>query len=68
MKLNELLSDFKILTTNEEETVLGKCNDIQSIENFSERDRFVIEALIRKSLVSKIIKNGNVLIVKNEIQ
>ena len=68
MKLNELLSDFQIQTTNEEEDVLKKCDSLQPIHMFSERDRFVIEGLIRKSLVSKVVQNGTVLIVKNDIQ
>ena len=68
MKLNELLSNFSIMTSNEEKDVLKKCNQIQSIDNFSPRDQFVIEGLIRKSLVSKIVRNGNVLIVRNELQ
>ena len=68
MKLNELLSDFQIQTTNEEEVVLKKCDSLQPIHLFSERDRFVIEGLIRKSLVSKVVQNGTVLIVKNDIQ
>ena len=68
MKLNELLSDFQIQTTNEEEVVLKKCDSLQPIHMFSERDRFVIEGLIRKSLVSKVVQNGTVLILKNDIQ
>jgi len=67
MKLNELLKDFTIQMSNEEKEVLAKCKSVQPIHMFSQRDRFVIEGLIRKSLVSKIIHNGDVLVVKNEI-
>ena len=66
MKLNELLSDFQIQTTNEEEVVLKKCDSLQPIHMFSERDRFVIEGLIRKSLVSKVHNNGNTMVVAND--
>ncbi len=68
MKLNELLSEFQVQTSNEEDSVLEKCGSLQSIDSFSERDRFVIEGLIRKSLVSKVIQNGTILIVKNDIR
>jgi len=68
MKLNELLTDFQIEMSNEEKEVLAKCKAVRPIHTFSERDRFVIEGLIRKSLVSKIIHNGDVLVVTNEIQ
>ena len=68
MKLNELPKDFTIQMFNEEKEVLEKCKSVQPIHMFSQRDRFVIEGLIRKSLVSKIIHNGDVLVVKNEIQ
>jgi len=68
MKLNELLTDFQIEMSNEEKEVLAKCKSVRPIHTFSERDRFVIEGLIRKSLVSKIIHNGDVLVVTNEIQ
>tara|TARA_B100001057_G_scaffold332272_1_gene332612 strand:- start:1186 stop:1392 length:207 start_codon:yes stop_codon:yes gene_type:complete len=67
MKINELLSDFTIQRTNEEQQVLDKCcSEAIPIYNFSERDRFILEALIRKALVSKIVKDGNVLVIANE--
>lgn len=68
MKLNELLTDFNIQMSNEEQEVLQRCKSVRPLHTFSERDKFVIEGLIRKSLVSKIIHNGDVLVVTNEIQ
>lgn len=68
MKLNELLTDFNIQMSNEEQEVLKRCKSVRPLHTFSERDKFVIEGLIRKSLVSKIIHNGDVLVVTNEIQ
>lgn len=67
MLLNELLKDFDIQMSNEEKEVLAKCKNVRPLHSFSQRDRFVIEGLIRKSLVSKIIHNGDVLVVENEI-
>ncbi len=68
MKLNELLSSFDIQTSNEEKQVLKKCSSVRPIHSFSERDRFIIESLIRKCLLSKIVNNGTVLVVANDLQ
>jgi|TARA_R110000796_G_scaffold133550_2_gene249150 hypothetical protein len=66
MKINELIQEFTIQATNEERVVMQKCDTVRSLDSFSERDRFIIEALIRKSLVSKIVQNGTVMVVINE--
>jgi len=66
MKINELIEEFTIQCTNEERAVLKKCNQVRSLDSYSERDRFVIEALIRKSLVSKLVQDGTVMVVINE--
>ena len=67
MKINELLGEFNIQRTNEEQKVLDRCSsEAIPMFNFSERDRFIIEGLIRKALVSKIIRDGTVLVVANE--
>jgi hypothetical protein len=65
MKINELIQNFTIFTTNEENAVLDKLTEPCYIENFNERDRTVIENLIRKSLVTKIIHHGGVMIKQN---
>lgn len=66
MKINELINDFEIHTSNEEREVLKKMSSVRPLSSYSERDRFIIEALIRKSLVSKVIQDGTVLVVQNE--
>ena len=66
MKINELIHTFTIQSTNEERAVLKKCNHVRSLDSYSERDRFIIEALIRKALVSKLIQDGTVMVVANE--
>ena len=58
MKLNELIEDFTIYTTNEEKQVLSKIDDMMSIDTFTEREQTIIENLIRKSLVSKVYNKG----------
>lgn len=66
MKINELLKDFKIYTTNEEKEVLMKLTQPKYLSEFSERDKFIIETLIRKSLVIKI-GNINPKVIANEL-
>jgi hypothetical protein len=54
MKINELLSEFKIWTTNEEKEILKKLKHPTKLSNLSEHDQFKVQAMIRKSLVTKI--------------
>lgn len=67
MKLNELIEDFTIYTTNEEKQVLSKIDDMMSIDTFTEREQTIIENLIRKSLVSKVQRQGSTLVMANEL-
>lgn len=66
MKLNELILDFKIATSNEEKEVLKSIKGVMPIGSFDEREQFVIENLVRKSLVSKVKQNGYTMVVANE--
>ncbi len=54
MKINELLSDFEIWTTNEEAELLRKLEHPIKLKALSEHDQFRVQALIRKSLVTKV--------------
>ncbi|CAB4125209.1 hypothetical protein UFOVP181_94 [uncultured Caudovirales phage] len=54
MKINELIQDFEIWTTNEEKELLNKLKDPVKLASLNEHDQFRVQALIRKSLVSKI--------------
>ena len=68
MKLNELIEDFTIYTTNEEQQVLSKIDDMMSIDIFTDREQVIIENLVRKSLVSKVqLENGSTLVMANEL-
>lgn len=66
MKLNELITDFKIIVSNEEEQLLTRFNGVMIPEEFTEREQRVIENLIRKSIVTKIDHKGKIFLVKNE--
>jgi hypothetical protein len=66
MKLNELITDFKIIVSNEEEQLLKRFDGVMIPEEFTEREQRVIENLVRKSVISKINHKGKVFLVKNE--
>jgi hypothetical protein len=57
MKIRDVLENFSIHASNEENALLASLNGPRAIEDFSEREQFILENLIRKSLVIKI-KNG----------
>ena len=67
MKINELLGSFEIFSTNEEDKLLAKLETLTPLQSFPERQRFVIENLIKKSLVSKRMRGKQVMVVKNDI-
>jgi hypothetical protein len=66
MKINELLSSFNVYTSNEEKKVLEKLSSPALLSEFTEHEQFVIEGLIRKSLVIKI-GTDNPRIIANEL-
>lgn len=66
MKLNELILSFTIQMSNEENEIYEKLDTRTSLEQFTEREQFIIQSLIRKSLVSKIILDGQTIVVRND--
>jgi len=66
MKLNELISSFEIYTTNDEQQVMESMQSISPIDQFTEREQVIIDNLVKKSLISKCIYNGQTMVVKNE--
>lgn len=66
MKINELISDFEIYVSNEESALLARMQHTQPMESFTEREQFIIENMIRKSIVTKIIRNNQIMVVSNE--
>lgn len=65
MKIEEIINQFEIFTTNEEKTMLSKLSEVRLLSSFSEREQFTIEGLIRKSLVIKI-GDHNPRVIANE--
>lgn len=65
MKINELISSFEIWTTNDEATLLEKLKTPVKLSSLSEQDQFKVQAMIRKSLITKI-GHENPSVVTNE--
>jgi hypothetical protein len=65
MKINELIDDFKIWTTNEETDILKKLRSPIKLASLTETEQFRVQAMIRKSLVTKIGQE-NPSVVANE--
>lgn len=54
MKINELLGNFSIWTTNEEAELLKRLTKPVKLSSLTEHDQVRVEYMIRKSLVKKI--------------
>jgi hypothetical protein len=65
MKINELVGEFGIWTTIEEAALLKKLTNPVRLATLSEHEQFTIQAMIRKSLVTKI-GHENPKVVANE--
>jgi hypothetical protein len=66
MKIKELEEGVNIIVSNEEQEVLDSIDKLAPIEAFTERNRFILESLIRKSLVIKIKHGNSYLVTPNE--
>jgi hypothetical protein len=66
MKLNELVTDFSIYLTNEEKSLLETVNGLVPLSTFREREQVIIDNLIRKSVVSKVLYNNQVMVMAND--
>jgi|TARA_B110000495_G_C22779496_1_gene455964 hypothetical protein len=68
MKLNELIKSFDIFVTNEEESLLETLGaGARPLSSFTEHDQVIINNLIRKSVISKIVINkSSVMVMKND--
>lgn len=54
MKVSDLISDFEIWTSNEESKILKKLTKPIKLSRLSENEQFRVQAMIRKSLVTKV--------------
>jgi hypothetical protein len=66
MKINEFVRSLDTWCTNEELELLEKLTEPRLINSFEEREKFVLENLIRKSLVIKVNGNESVYVYPNK--
>jgi hypothetical protein len=66
MKINELISTFSIFTSKEEAELLERITQPAMLRTYTEREQFIINNLIRKSLVSKVVHKNEIIVVPNE--
>lgn len=67
MKINELIKDFEIWTTNEESKLLEKLQKPIKLSSLDEHDQFVVQSMIRKSIIKKIGQQDPVVVVNEKI-
>ncbi len=67
MKINELIKGFSVFTTNEERAILESMTDLAPLSSFNERERVIIADLVRKSLITKVVYNGHIMVKKNDL-
>lgn len=67
MKVNELINNFDIFVTNEERKLLDTLDEPVYYKSLTERERYLADSLIRKSLVSRI-GFDNPKVVSNEFK
>ena len=67
MKINELLSTCEIWVTNDEGALLDRLKNPIKMSHLSEQDQFKVQALIRKSLVTKIGHNDPTVVANEKI-
>ena len=66
MKLNELIQSFEIQMSNEERELYDSISQAVYVSQFNERELFILESLIRKSLLSKVRHGINYMVVRND--
>lgn len=65
MKINELLPDFGIWASAEEQAVLDKLGTPVRVNSLTDREQVIVISLIRKGLVNRV-GTTNPLVSKNE--
>jgi len=67
VKANEFLSKhtIKVVMNNEEKKLYRSIRGVIPLDSFDERDQFIIDGLVRKSLVSKVTDNGYTMVKTN---
>lgn len=67
-KAPELIDGFEIWITNEEKELLKKLKEPKKLSSLSEQEQFRIQALIRKSLVTKVGMEDPTVVINEKIK
>ena len=67
MKINELIKDFEIWTTNEESKLLEKLQKPIKLSSLDEHDQVVVQSMIRKSIIKKIGQQDPTVVINEKI-
>lgn len=68
MKINELIDSFEIWTTNEEAKLLKRLVTPVKLSSLNETEQFRVQAMIRKSLVTKVGQKDPMVVANEKIQ
>ena len=66
MRMKDLIEKFTIYMNNEEATLMETIDRPCLMDSFTAREQTIIQSLVRKSLVSKVVKDGYAYIVRND--
>ena len=66
MRIHELLDNFEIYVTNEEQQLLNKLEDLTVVDTLQPREQWVTQNLLRKNLVKRYTREGQTFVVKNK--
>lgn len=65
MKINEFVRNINVWMNQEERDLLETISEPRSVASFNERERTIIESLIRKSLLIKVQGKNNSYVYPN---
>lgn len=66
MKINELISDFTIFTTNEEKQLIDRFEGSVWVETLTDREQIIVDNLVKKSIMIKRKCNGTEMVFLND--
>ena len=66
MRIQDFKPGIDIYLSNEEKEVLDNIKDGSALATYPERQRYIIENLIKKDLVTKIKRNTLYYVVRND--
>jgi len=66
MNFKEISNGIMVSTTNEEESLLRELPSLCDYNEFAERQQFILDNLIKKDIIKRVLHNGKCYLVNNE--